>query len=156
MQKLIRVKPATIETPYGWYAGTSEEYMNIGGPFDTREEAIEAGRHNQGGDAFYICRAALYSWRAPEADSIMDAWIEDHDELWWEDGFSGFDGAPDAEVRAHDDLQTVLNEWFERHRPILPTATAFCAEADGEWIDPPIEAAPAEATTAIAAITGRV
>jgi hypothetical protein len=53
MQKLIKVKPAIIETPYGWYAGTSEEYMNIGGPFDTREEAIEVGRHNQGGDAFF-------------------------------------------------------------------------------------------------------
>lgn len=135
MQKLTRVRPAVIDMPKGWYAGTTEEHMNIGGPFASREEAIAAGRHDQGGDPFYICEAALYGWRAPEADTVMDAWIEDHDELWWEDGFDGFAGKPDAEVRAHDDLQTVLNEWFDRHREMLPTATAFACHGKGEWID---------------------
>ncbi len=135
MQKLTKIRPAVIDTPKGWWAGTSEEYLNIGGPFANRDEAIAEGRHAQGSGPFYICEAALYGWRAPEADTVMDAWIEDHDELWWEDGFSGFDGARDAEVKAHDDLQTVLNEWFDRHRAMLPTATAFSYHSNGEWID---------------------
>ncbi len=144
MKKISKVKPFVIDMPRGWYAGLTEEYMNIGGPFETREEAIDAGRHEMCGDSFYICEAALYGWRAPDADSVMDAWIEDHDELWWEDGFSGFDGKADAEVCAAEDLQAVLNEWLQRHRSMLPTATAFCFEANGEWIDKPIEAALAE------------
>ena len=135
MQKFPRVKRASQEFEPGWYAGYNEEYMNIGGPFVTREEAIAAGRHDCADDRFYICRASLYGWSAPCADEVMDQWIEGHDELWWEDGFSGFDGPKDAEVKARDDLQTILNDWFERHQSILPTATAFCAESDGEWIE---------------------
>lgn len=139
MRKISKIKPATVDYPRGWYVGANEEYMNIGGPFDTREEAIAAGRYEQCGDPFYICNAALYSWVAPSADEVMDSWIERHDELWWEDGFSGFDGAPDAEVCAEEDLQNVLNAWFERHRGMLPTPTAFCVHNDGEWVDLPIE-----------------
>lgn len=149
MQKLTKVRPVTVEMPSEWWAGKDEDYMNIGGPFDTREQAIEAGRHEQNGDPFYICNAALYGWRAPEADSIMDAWVEDHDELWWEDGFCGFDGSPDVEVKAHDDLQTVLNDWFERHRAMLPNPTAFAAHGDGEWIDRPTEPQPENADASL-------
>lgn len=135
MRKIPTVKPATIENPLAWYAGTSDEFMNIAGPLATRDEAIAAGRDHQAGDPFYICQAAPYGWRAPDADSVMDEWINDHDELWWEDGFDGFVGKNGEEVIAVDDLQTVLNEWFLRHRAMLPTATAFCIERDGEWID---------------------
>lgn len=138
MKEISKVKPATIDYPSGWYVGASEEYMNIGGPFETREDAINEGRSDRCGDPFYICNAALYSWQAPSADVVMDAWIDDHDELWWEDGFSGFDGPKDAEVCAQEDLQTVLNAWFERHKGILPTPTAFCVNHSGEWIDQPI------------------
>jgi len=143
-----KVKPSKIEEPAAWYAGTDEDYMNIGGPFKTREEAIAEGRHDKQGEPFYICNAALYGWSAPDADCVMDHWVDDHDELWWEDGFSGFDGAKEAEAIARDDLQTVLNEWFERHRVILPTPTAFCIHSDGEWIDQPVTVEPVESTGA--------
>ena len=137
MSNISKVKPAKIEEPATWYAGTGEEYMNIGGPYKTREEAIAEGRNDQCGDPFYICNAALYGWSAPDAESVIDGWVNDHDELWWEDGFSGFDATEDAEIAAQNDLQTVLNEWFERHRSILPTPTAFCIHTGGEWIDQP-------------------
>lgn len=135
MRKVPRIKPIHMQYPAGWYVGSNDEYLNIGGPFHTREEAIEAGRADKCGDPFYICNAALHSWAAPDADTVMDSWIESHDELWWEDGFDGFCGARDSEVVAVDDLQTVLNDWFERHKAMLPTPTAFCATSDGEWID---------------------
>lgn len=137
MSTIPRVKPAKIEEPAAWYAGTDEEYMNIGGPYKTREEAIAEGRHDRCGDPFYICNAALYGWSAPDADDVIDSWVDNHDELWWDDGFSGFDGHKDLEAVARNDLQTVLNEWFERHRVILPTPTAFCNHTSGEWIDQP-------------------
>jgi len=139
MQKIPKIKPVSQEYPLGWHAGTSDEYMDIGGPFASREDAIAAGRHNQCGEKFYICQAALYSWTAPSADEVIDQWIENHDELWWEDGFGGFDGRPDAEVIAHDDLQAVLNDWFQRNRAMLPTPTAFCVHNLGEWVDEPVE-----------------
>jgi hypothetical protein len=145
MTIISKVKPAKIEYPQAWYAGHNEDYMNIGGPYKTREEAIAEGRHEQQGDPFYICNAALYGWSAPDAESVIDGWVNDHDELWWEAGFSGFDATKDAEIAAQNDLQTVLNEWFERQRGILPTPTAFCIHSDGEWIDRPIEVPPVEA-----------
>ena len=132
-----KVKPAKIEEPAAWYAGTDEEYMNIGGPYKNREEAIAEGRNDRCGDPFYICNAAMYGWSAPDAESVIVGWVDDHDELWWEDGFSGFDGHKDLEAVARNDLQTVLNEWFDRHRVILPTPTAFCSHTGGEWIDLP-------------------
>lgn len=139
-----RVKPDVLNLVDGWYAGGSEEYMNIGGPFATREEAIAEGRHDRGGDPFYICFAGLMPWSAPDATSVIDRWTEDHDELWWEDGFPGFDG-PDAEGReaaAEADLQRVLNEWFQRHKDMLPTPTAFAVHHSGEWIDTPTPTTP--------------
>lgn len=126
-----------MDFDHGWDAGHNEDYMNIGGPFKTREEAIAEGRHDRQGEPFYICNAALHGWTAPDADCVMDHWVDDHDELWWEDGFCGFDGGNEAEAIARDDLQTVLNAWFQRHRAILPTPTAFCIHSDGEWIDRP-------------------
>ena len=137
MTTIPKVRPAKIEYPQAWYAGTSDEYMNIGGPYKTREEAIAEGRNDRCGDPFYICNAALYGWSAPDAESVIDNWVNDHDELWWEDGFPDFDGHKDLEAVARNDLQTVLNEWFERHRVILPTPTAFCIHTGGEWIDQP-------------------
>ncbi len=137
MVKINKVEAAVIEYPLSWYAGTSEEYMNIGGPFEERDEAIAQGRHEQGGDPFYICQAALYGWSAPDAADVMNQWIDGHDELWWEDGFGGFDGGKDKEAAAEQDLQIVLNEWFQRHKVILPTPTAFCVHTGGEWIDQP-------------------
>lgn len=132
-----KVQPASANNPAAWYCGRNEEYMDIGGPFQTREEAIAEGRHYRQGEPFYICNAAIYGWSAPDADCVMDHWIDDHDELWWEDGFSGFEGGKEAESCALNDLQAVLNDWFERHRAILPKATAFCIHTDGEWIDLP-------------------
>ena len=137
MSDTSKVRAVKIEYPQAWYAGSNEDYMNIGGPFDTREEAIAEGRHDKQCEPFYICNAALYGWSAPDAESVIDGWVNDHDELWWEDGFSGFDATKDAEIAAQNDLQTVLNEWFERHRSILPTPTAFCIHTGGEWIDQP-------------------
>ena len=142
MLKISKVKPATLEYPLGWYVGANEEYMSIGGPFADRDEAIAAGRHDQGGEPFYICQAALYPWRAPDASEVMDQWIENHEDLWWDDGFGGFDGAKDSEVAAEQDLQTLLNEWFQRHKVILPTPTAFCVHTGGEWIDRPAVETP--------------
>lgn len=118
-----------------WWVGSNEEFLNIAGPVMTRDEAIKVGREHQLGDPFYICRAALHVWNAPDAVQIMDNWVENHDELWFEDGFPGFDGSREQELEAESDLQSVLNAWFERHRHLCPGATAFAWSADGEWID---------------------
>ena len=135
------------ETTNDWWAGTSEEYMNIGGPFATREDAIKEGRHDQGGDPFCIVRAGLHEWQAPDADAVIDQWIDSCDELWYEDGFPGFVG-PNKKERvkaATDDLQAVLSDWFQRHRDLLPTPTAFAYSTTPEWVDQPtVEEEPSQ------------
>lgn len=124
-------------TKFEWWVGGNDEFLNIAGPLASREEAIAAGEHDRPGEPFYICRAGLHEWRAPDAASVMDQWVEGHDELWFEDGFGGFDGpnASEREKAAEADLQEVLNAWFVRHKAMLPTATAFAWHTDGEWFN---------------------
>lgn len=142
------IKIATMKYPLGWWAGTSEEFMNIGGPFTTRDEAIAEGRHCNDGDPFWIVEASLANWRAPSASSVLDMIIENADELFYEDGFDGeFDGGKDALEAAENDLQTVLNEWFLRHLRIFPTPTAFGCSGPSEQIDAPVEAEEVEDQT---------
>jgi hypothetical protein len=126
-----------------WWVGTSDEFMNIGGPLLSREAAIEEGRGHQGGDPFWICRATLHTWAPPSAESVMDLMADQSDEYWFDDGFPGFDGGKDAEKAAEADLQQVLNEWFARHLGIFPAPTAFAASSATEQIDAP-PAAPAD------------
>lgn len=125
------------EVTNDWWVGADDEYMNIGGPFPTRDAAIEAGRADRCGDPFYITRAVLHQWSAPDAVSVIDHWIDSSDELWFEDGFPGFDGPNEKErtKAAEDDLQAVLNDWFARHADLLPTPTTFASAWGGEWID---------------------
>lgn len=137
---MTQIKIAATDYPLGWWAGTNEEFMNIGGPFPTREEAIEEGRHQQGGDPFWIVEAALADWFAPCASQVIDLIAESADELFFEDGFDGeFNGGKDTLQTAEDDLQNVLNEWFMRHLHIFPTPTAFGCSSPSEQIDAPVE-----------------
>lgn len=135
------VKRAYLPNLVGWWAGTSDEYMNIGGPYDTREEAIAEGRAHQEGERFYILRAALMSWAAPDASHVLDNFVDDNIDAFFEGDFPGFDGGKEAEKAAEADLQKVLNEWMDRHKAMLPPTTAFDGISDGEWIDLP-EPAP--------------
>jgi hypothetical protein len=132
-----RTERAYLPNPIGWWAGSDEEYMNIGGPFDTREQAIEAGRADRCGEQFYILRAALESWAAPDASWVVDQFVEDNIDAFYEGDWPGFDGGEEAAKAAEADLQKVLNDWFERHKGILPPTTAFDGTSDGEWIDRP-------------------
>lgn len=122
-----------------WWVGGNDEYLNIGGPFATRDEAIAEGEHDRPGEPFYICRAGLHCWSPPDADTVIDNWVEAHDELWFDDGFPGFTGpdVADREKAAEADLQEVLNAWFERHKALLPDATAFAWHTGGEWLNQP-------------------
>jgi len=134
--------PASVPSATGdWWVGANDEYLSIGGPLETRDEAIARGRDYRAGYPFYITRAVLRKWTAPDAVSVMDHWVDAHEGLWYEDGFPGFEGPNmrERELAAETDLQAVLNEWFERHRDILPHPTAFAWTADGEWIDKPAQ-----------------
>lgn len=147
----VPVSPLRASVPcagaYGWWAGSSEEYMNIGGPFPTRDEAVRTGREWQGGDPFWIIEARLSEWFPPDASNVIDIIVDNSDELFYDDGFPGFDGGKEAEKAAEEDLQRVLNEWFQRHQGIFPAPTAFDGTANLEQID----ASAIEAGTAMTA-----
>lgn len=123
-------------TDWGWWAGSTEEYMNIGGPFATREEAIKAGQEDMLGDPFWIVEACLHKWQAPDAWSVMDMMADNTDEFFYEDGFPGWDAHKDVVKAAEDDLQSIMNEWLKRWQMILPTPTAFSGCGKAERIEP--------------------
>jgi hypothetical protein len=122
---------------WGWWAGTSEEFMNLGGPFATREEAIAEGRHQQCGDPFWIVEARLAEWSPPDAEDVMNRLAESGDDyqMFYEDGFPGFDCSAEVEKQAEADLQGVLTDWFARWRHILPSPTAFSGTSGLEQVD---------------------
>lgn len=122
---------------WGWWAGTSDEFMNLGGPFATREEAITEGRNQQCGDPFWIVEARLASWSPPDAAKVMDWLAEqgDDNELFYDDGFPGLQCSQEIEREAEADLQSVLADWLNRWLHILPTPTAFNGTCGLEQID---------------------
>lgn len=139
-----KVNPEYHGQPLGWWAGTNPEFMNIGGPFPSREQAISEGRSYQNGEPFYIIEAAIQGWSAPCAEDVIERWCENADEYFYEDCFDGFVGGKEAELEAENDLQRVLNEWFLRHKDICPTPTVFATRGAAEAIDlpAPVEAEP--------------
>lgn len=137
-----RIRATYLANDAGWWVGRDDEYLNIGGPFKTRNEAITCGRAEQGGDPFYICFSAVMGWTAPDAASVIEQWVENTDEIFYEDGFDGFTGANgktdlQLEREAENDLQVILNEWMDRHKAMLPSGTTFYTPTHGEWIDKP-------------------
>lgn len=128
------IQPARLESEEGWWAGATEEYMNIGGPFDSKEKAIEAGKDDRPGESFYICRAKVGVWTAPYAEGILENWLEDHYDLGYDDTEVGFTVSNEKQTDIQNDLQNVLNEWFRRHQDSLTPATAFASMQDLELI----------------------
>lgn len=122
---------------WGWWAGTSEEYMNLGGPFASREEAISEGRFQQAGEAFWIVQARPAEWSPPDAEDVMNRIAESGDdyEMFYEDGFPGFDCSDEVEKEAQADLQAALDGWFGRWQHIFPTPTSFSGTSGLERID---------------------
>jgi len=128
------IKPARLESEEGRWAGSTEEFMNIGGPFDSKDEAIEAGKADRPGESFYICRAKVGAWTAPNAEAILEDWFENNHDLAYDGDEMGFTGSPQKQLDIQNDLQTSLNEWFLQIKDSLTTPTAFESTMDIELI----------------------
>ena len=124
---------------WGWWAGPwagpDEEMYCYGGPFDTREEAIECGRGNDDGEGFFIVEALEMSVKFSAERLIEDQYFDQ------EDYFDCDYAEPcrvglKAQIEAADaELQAVLDAWLDKHRATFNPPNMFAGFRHREWIE---------------------
>lgn len=127
-------------TGWGWWAGPDQEIFRYGGPFATREEAIECGRENADpGEGFFIVEAAQHQIRLSARRLIEDQYFDN------DDFFDCENAEPDrmADHKGADaELQALLDAWVEKHRATFISPNMFAASRNEAWIEPAEETNP--------------
>jgi hypothetical protein len=119
------------EAAWGWWAGSSEEFFDYGGPCKTREDAIADGRSNADGEAFFITEAVTADYRFC-ATRVIDDMIENA-EVIYED-CAEVVGPKDEVDAATAELQALLDGWLARHSRLFSTPTLFAGTRNLEHI----------------------
>lgn len=119
---------------WSWWAGSSNEWYSCG-PFETRDDAIVAGRHAFGGADFCIVEGAQKYLRF-DADDLIQHQYFDADELFsYDDG-----GEPErigsvaAINEADAELQAALDAWVAKWGHTLAPPTLFAGTRNEETI----------------------
>lgn len=115
---------------WGWWAGANEEFFAYGGPFPTRDEAIDAGRDGADGEGFWIVEAVQQEVRF-SGEALIEAQYFENDDYFGEDADPdrlGESSAADAE------LQALLDVWTEKWRHTFVTPNMFAAQRSLEFV----------------------
>lgn len=130
MKNVTEVKPVAAATSAGWWAGTSEEYFQLG-PFASREDAIREARCEEYHfDGFHIIEAGTYGITLSARRLLDDQYDENAEDLF------DFDHAePDRRAGADEanaELQNLLNEWVAKwsHTFVAPNMFAWCRNSE--------------------------
>jgi hypothetical protein len=110
----------TDTTEWKWYQAAHED-MSWDGPYDTRDDAINAGRHEWDGDGFYVAQGInppirLADW--VDADTMIERANEnlfDNDRASYEHDDWPFCPKPDAEKDLIECIKRACDEWQEHH-----------------------------------------
>ena len=117
-----------------WYSGSSEEYFR-NGPFDTRDEAVDA----LDGEGGFVIEAEVYPIEL-SADRLLDHQYFEADDL-----FDYEHGEPDRKgnfAEADAELQQLLNAWLDKWRDTFVQPNMFCRHSAAEYIEPYPEVCP--------------
>lgn len=141
--------PVADPNPWTWYYSDGTETESCTAlSSTTRDEAFEDAQAEGGfgpGDVFTIVEARKAVLPPPDAESVIEQWIEqldDHDEGFFGEDSGDWDKFP---KEAQADLQVVLQAWTDRWRAHLPTVWCFGEQRNEETILLPEEAAEAVA-----------
>lgn len=106
--------PSAVEipNPIRWFyqIDNEAEWWHRGGP--SREEALDKGIEQYGGEPFFVaeCKLLLPRFSIFDADDICERLSED-DEAWWEDGWTG-EPLPPAKRILEKRLEETFKQWF--------------------------------------------
>lgn len=126
-------------TDFHWYISSDEEtYYKIAA--QTREEAVEAGREEYGGEEFYIAEAKPQEFPYHlmfNLNWMFESVMENGEDYWGEDQEGPFVKQPTGEQEK--DLKAMLIEatkaWVEKHDIKLTEPWAFGAMRNEEKIE---------------------
>lgn len=121
------------EYPFLWYFGCGSEPEHYYGGFATRDEAIAAGHRDHDPDVFSIVEAQKGEFAMIGGEDLVEQLLER-----WGDDDLGADDYPELEGTAEersaavDELDALLEGWFEKHRRIMPIPWSFAATRNNE------------------------
>ena len=109
-----------------WYSGSTEEYFQ-NGPFDTRQEAVDA----LDGEGGWIIEAETYAIAFSAQRLIEDQYFEDNGIFDWDHlEPDRLQGAVEADV----ELQQLLDDWLDKWRHTFVQPNMFCRHGVAEFI----------------------
>lgn len=128
---------------YKWWVGYAEDAESFSGPYETREEAIGAGR-DEYDEMFYICEADKSVIRANVdgenlAERVMEELCDNNEECFGEDGPDDpWAHISDAHRSLGNAIEKAVADWLDKN----PGRTwSFGDVRNGEYIEPLTEAA---------------
>lgn len=131
-----------------WIGSNGEHYDSDLPPGSTREDAIEEGRRQYYGDAFYIIEATKCDPSLPEAEAINNLFIEMNEDLGGEDLYFGedFKSSPEQDAELTEGFQKLYAAWLDKHN-LWPHVYSFAATRNDEAIpETPSEGEPENGT----------
>lgn len=117
---------------WGWWAGSTEEFMNHGGPERTREDAIAVGRDAADGEGFHIVEARLAEYKF-SAERVIEDMLENAETVY--EDYAEIVAPADEAAAATAELQSLLDGWVARHPSMFTPATSFRATRNLEFIE---------------------
>lgn len=117
-----------------WWSGRDDEYFT-NGPFETREEAIEA----LDGDGGYIVEAERYPITFSAERLINDQYFDCDDYFSGEYAEPARYGNEEFVAKADSELQQVLDVWLAKWSVSFIQPEMFCRQRNGEYIEPDAE-----------------
>lgn len=104
--------------PFNWYYTQDQEIWQ---PAGSRQNAINCGRDEYEGGAFYICEANLQQLSDGffDAELVVEKFEEHNEECWGEDGADITLPAAEAVKELEDALAKAFSAWRAKHLPHL-------------------------------------
>jgi 8-oxo-dGTP diphosphatase len=117
-----------VRRVWGYSRTGADEHYD--GAYDSREEAIDAGRDEYGDEPFYVIEGKYpdAAGAMPDAGRVLD-WMHDHAGEQWADSDGDW---PDTTAEAQADLDALLATWARKHAPV----TRWIGVGEPERIEP--------------------
>lgn len=118
-----------------WWYGSNNDYFS-GGPFDSREEAIEEGKSDYGGDPFWIIEAELYPIKFLADELINSQYFEKDDLFDYDNAEPERCGDKQLIAQADKELQFYLDKWIKEWSGTFVQPNLFAWQRNDEYIEP--------------------
>lgn len=124
--------PVTDKANWVWWSGSNEEFFS-NGPFETRDEAVDALEEERG----FVIHALPYALNFSARRLLDDQYFECEDYFSGEHGEADRVGKPEGIAEADAELQSLLDAWVAKWKGTFVAPEMFAASSPAEFIEAP-------------------